>query len=288
MGNILWGHVDGAEHNSPRTKNTTQRNLPLELDSALLRLESIVEEGDFSAWQLASASIQKDIINHFDLAFEHITPFRLLLPPWSYQLKETVGLEGQVADSELIAWELTRAHFFHLQHSRVQLNSDEALQRIAPLELLGNAWWEGSYWWVATFLFWILIGVTAWHSKRRNGLKYKLTHHLSKGLLFPLAEHHDNDKMKLLVAKLEYDLGASVLTSGNNNSSDWVRLTPIQQLICHLTVRGISGIRIAEHFGFSKGHYYNERSIIRKKLQVASDENLKDFLMNMVTPSNKG
>lgn len=255
---------------------------PRDFKQALRSIGALLESNNFDEWQRRSSDYQLIVLSKFDASNPEFHPFRPLFPPWSAKLALAIPNDSFEGNRERLVWEATRLEYLKnkpdAQSHQVQLNeldltTDGAVKTVTSHAVLL---------WLLSVLFAGTGGVIAWslyaRKRTRNAALNVPSRRIFDGEMSPgLAQNRP-----LLLGLLEYHLNMSAVVSGLAQVEGWNELTGIQKIICHLTYRGVRGADISEYFGYSKGHYYNERSAIRKKLGVPPDEDLDPFLKKRV------
>lgn len=255
---------------------------PRDLNEALRSIGSLLESNDFDEWQRRSSDYQLIVLSAFDANNPEFHPFRPLFPPWSAKLARAMPNDSFEGSRERLAWEVTRLEYLKNksdskshqgQLDGLDFPSADAVKTAISFDVLL---------WLLSVLFAGFGGVIAWSLYSRKRSQDAALNVPSRQIFDGEMSPGSAQNRLLLLGLLEYHLNASVVLSALAEMEGWKELTGIQKIICHLTFRGVRAAEISEYFGYSKGHYYNERSTIRKKLGVPPDKDLNPFLKKLV------
>lgn len=256
--------------------------VPRNIHEALVSLEQLLERDAYQEWRARSNAYQLVVLSEFDVNNTQFYPFRLLFPPWSAKLESLILNDSLATDAQRLAWEVTRTEFRKNKSSSLPLDEKDESFGFAALAVSQTTVLSAKVLWGLSILFTLMgfgILIPMIVSKRNQITSWSVP---SRVIFSENLQSDLTPNFPLQLGILEFHMNASEVAAALSENEGWKELTMIQRSICHLTYRGVRGAEISEHFGYSKGHYYNERSTIRKKLGIPADVDLNLYLQNVV------
>lgn len=246
------------------------------LPDALDAVEGALVEDDYTWWMQHQTQLQ----SQFDEEWLDVDPTRIsrfLFSPWKDelpQLPELDSLQRMKAN-----WSLIRA--LHMQKNSMlesELLPSDALEPFSPAQNLYLGWLPALTVFILAIILWIFSSRKA--QSLANTDNYENPH--IQRIVQSLGQKHSNKMLTLELALFEFNSGLSPFENALNDASNWHRLSNNQKLIVHLLHRNLSNDAIIEHLGISRGHFYNERSNIRKALQLDAQEDIVRQISGMI------
>lgn len=259
------GSVLQEETSIPRVTNIAE--MPVSF-SVIAWVDSLVKANEFDYWCANRERIQSAAEGNLSFDAEH-GALAYLFSPWSEELPRMRGLDSAL---QLQAnWALIRS--LHMQQNHA---FEQAANELIHPEAVHKAGLPPFWWVVPLVLFTLSLAIWANH---RNTLQtissaqaYENPHVQRLVGMVNRKEQHASAALEL--ALLEFNAGWSPIELALNRKSMWSSLSPTQRLVVHLIHRNIDNADITAHLGITKGHFYNERSAIRKRLKLGPTDDI--------------
>lgn len=218
---------------------------------------------DWSAWSRAVKAAQVGEVDASDLPTDLIVPFlsEEQRPEWALGLRDT-SLWMWMQSAQLILW---------ARHQRLELNlGAEKAAREAHLAGLG-------YWRVATSALLLLgfacLGGVVW-LKRRERRQLELDGLRWPAMVSALQKGEVDEDATLEWQSLKRSFPRDVKTGKER----WEKLSAPEKEVAQMLVELLPVRKIAKQMACSPSHIYNVRSSIRRKWDLASEDDLLEAI----------
>jgi hypothetical protein len=240
--------------------------------------ESLISTGRDSLWMTQKNQIEEAFQKSAG-PWDHASSHFCILDNW---LGRTMDVPNALADDDVhaVVWELFKAEF---ERNRDRFGKSLKGTSMPSMELESVP--NPLPWWRVVCLVLLILGMVGWlvwdaiHRKEdAKALAQAAIHPVLESIRLQVTSEPASVERVKDVDFAELKLGFSPLQPLADRDPKWSKLSFSELTLLHLLFRGHTMLECSEFLNKSKGHIYNQRSKIRKMLEVPEELELKDFI----------
>ena len=245
-------------------------------NAVIQKVDSLLILDEYAVWEQSRGQFQLNLTDSIPPG-SLASAVLFLFEPFRHQIPRLTGLSD--TEQAKANWTLIR----HLRREQVYLDEQPEIPHITPVDVQHEQ--RAPIWWIIPAIL-LAISLLLWMRLRQSAAQASDQASYRNSNILHLVNHINGKDPQcdpaLELALFEFNSNWSPVLALLDKHPDGKALSKNQKLILHLLWRNIKNDSIVSHFGITSGHFYNQRSAIRKLLKLDADGDIRSQIDRML------